>query len=206
MRRSFTLIELIVVIAIIAILVAVIAPNAFKAIEKAKMAKLIADYKAIKTGVFALYADTGHWTGDEAGDDCILHLEDGQLILISQESCPTCVTSPGKCWQLSSLYNNDYDWPGWDGPYLNLRYTENPWGGVGVIWRGGSSSFPGIYMCYTLYCNPLFSAINNCKIPDSVAEKIDDQYDDGNESAHSGNFWESTTGICGYSWTIVPER
>jgi len=39
MRRSFTLIELIVVIAIIAILAAIIAPNAFRAIEKAKVAE-----------------------------------------------------------------------------------------------------------------------------------------------------------------------
>ena len=34
MRKSFTLIELIVVIAIIAVLAAIIAPNSFKAIAK----------------------------------------------------------------------------------------------------------------------------------------------------------------------------
>ncbi len=58
MKRSFTLIELIVVIAIIAILAAIIAPNAFKAIEKARVAKTIADLKALKGAITALYADT----------------------------------------------------------------------------------------------------------------------------------------------------
>ena len=57
--RGFTLIELIVVIAIIAILAAIIAPNAFRAIEKSKIAKTQEDLKAIKTGVMALYSDTG---------------------------------------------------------------------------------------------------------------------------------------------------
>ena len=61
MKKSFTLIELIVVIAIIAILAAIIAPNAFKAIEKAKITEAIADVKTYKTAIFTLYADTGHW-------------------------------------------------------------------------------------------------------------------------------------------------
>jgi len=67
-KKSFTLIELIVVIAIIAILAAIIAPNAFKAIEKAKVSQLIADFKAYKTGISALYADTGHWIADGRAD------------------------------------------------------------------------------------------------------------------------------------------
>ncbi len=58
MKKSFTLIELIVVIAIIAILAAIIAPNAFKAIEKARVAKTVADMKSIKTAFTALYTDT----------------------------------------------------------------------------------------------------------------------------------------------------
>ncbi|MBU1112912.1 MAG: type II secretion system protein GspG [Candidatus Omnitrophica bacterium] len=58
MKKSFTLIELIVVIAIIAILAAIIAPNAFKAIEKAKVAKTVADLKSIVSGITTLYIDT----------------------------------------------------------------------------------------------------------------------------------------------------
>ena len=62
--KGFTLIELIVVIAIIAILAAIIAPNAFKAIEKAKISGTIGDYRAMKTGAMAYYADTGTWPTD----------------------------------------------------------------------------------------------------------------------------------------------
>jgi general secretion pathway protein G len=61
MRKSFTLIELIVVIAIIAVLAAIIVPNAFRAIEKAKISKIIAEIKVIKTAALDYYSDTGSW-------------------------------------------------------------------------------------------------------------------------------------------------
>ena len=61
MKKGFTLIELIVVIAIIAVLAAIIAPNAFRAIEKAKVANAIADFKSFKAAFGAFYADTGRW-------------------------------------------------------------------------------------------------------------------------------------------------
>ncbi len=59
--NGFTLVELLVVIAIIGILAAVVAPNAFKAIEKAKLNKVIADCKAIEAAALSHYADTGEW-------------------------------------------------------------------------------------------------------------------------------------------------
>jgi prepilin-type N-terminal cleavage/methylation domain-containing protein len=55
MRKSFTLIELIVVIAIIAVLAAIVAVNAFRAIEKAKISAVIADMKTIKKTANAYY-------------------------------------------------------------------------------------------------------------------------------------------------------
>lgn len=64
MKRGFTLIELIVVIAIIAILATIIAPNAFKAMERAKVSKVLEDYRAVKGATMAYYADTGVWPGD----------------------------------------------------------------------------------------------------------------------------------------------
>ncbi|MDD2702767.1 MAG: type II secretion system protein, partial [Candidatus Omnitrophica bacterium] len=67
--KGFTLIELIVVIAIISVLSAIIAPNAFRAIEKAKLARVEADAKAIKTAAFSMYADTGMWPGSNWSDD-----------------------------------------------------------------------------------------------------------------------------------------
>jgi len=68
-NKAFTLVELIVVIAIIAILAAIIAPNAFRAIEKAKLARVEADAKAIKSAAFAMYADTGMWPGSNWGGE-----------------------------------------------------------------------------------------------------------------------------------------
>jgi len=69
-RKGFTLIELIVVIAIIAILAAIIAPNAFRAIEKAKISATVEDFRSIKTGAMAYYADTGTWPADCAASPC----------------------------------------------------------------------------------------------------------------------------------------
>src|SRR3989338_2256659 len=89
MKKSFTLIELIVVIAIIAILAAIIAPNAFRAIEKAKISRVVADLKAIKTATFAYYADTGKWPISG--------------VYISDDTHP--------------LLSDDGS-AGWDGPYL----------------------------------------------------------------------------------------
>lgn len=102
MKKGFTLIELIVVIAIIAILASIIAPNAFRAIEKAKVAKFVGDYKAIKAAVYALYADVGRFPG---------HYEN---------LAPPLVT--GGAWAAV---------PGWDGPYLE-KLPEPPWKVIGA--------------------------------------------------------------------------
>ncbi len=105
MKRSFTLVELIVVIAIVAILAAIIAPNAFRAIEKAKISRAAEDMKTIKAAALAYYTDTGTWPligvggairGTGAG---FLTNDDG--------------------------YGNPV--PGWDGPYLE-KWPNNPWG------------------------------------------------------------------------------
>ena len=61
MKKSFTLIELIVVIAIIAVLEAIIAPNALRAIEKAKVTRVVTDLKAIKSAAISFYSDIGQW-------------------------------------------------------------------------------------------------------------------------------------------------
>ena len=69
-RKAFTLIELLVVIAIIAILAAIVAPNAFRAIEKAKVAATIRDYRSIETAAMAYYVDTGDWPADCGTSPC----------------------------------------------------------------------------------------------------------------------------------------
>lgn len=101
-RRGFTLIELLVVIAIIGILAAIIAPNAFKAIEKAKVVKVISDVNAIKTAALLYYSDAGVLPPDD--DD---------------------YTSGGVGNHLADFFDNVAGVEGWDGPYLESK-GQNP--------------------------------------------------------------------------------
>lgn len=109
-RKGFTLIELIVVIAIIAILASIIAPNAFRAIEKAKISATVEDFRSIKTGAMAYYADTGTWPAD----------------------CP----GPGAC---TALVTNDAA-NGWDGPYLEKWPPAAKWAGIYLLRRAADSN------------------------------------------------------------------
>jgi general secretion pathway protein G len=104
MKRSFTLIELIVVIAIIAVLAAIIAPNAFKAIDKAKVARACKDIKTIAAACKSYYADTGQWPLDDS-------LGTEQQVSLRQ----------------SDLLQNVRGLFGWDGPYLDNE-PPTPWG------------------------------------------------------------------------------
>lgn len=104
MRKGFTLIELIVVIAIIATLAAIIAPNAFKAIEKGRVSATIGDWKSIKTGAMAYYADTGRWPRSGYGSTA------GEFPRVG------LITDDGMT--------------GWDGPYLENWPATNAWGGT----------------------------------------------------------------------------
>jgi general secretion pathway protein G len=126
-KRGFTLIELIVVIAIIAVLAAIIAPNAFKAIEKAKISATIEDYRSIKTGAMAYYADTGTWPALDAVPPA-----DG------------FVTTDGRAgwdgpylekWPPKAKWAGEYHWcvvtnaaivpcPAWDGDAAQERYVQ----------------------------------------------------------------------------------
>lgn len=171
MRKGFTLIELIVVIAIIAILAAIIAPNAFKAIEKAKVARAISDYKTIKTAVGAHYADTGKWIG---------YMD---WLIIE-----------------SSLFYNEYPrkgsgnpLAGWDGPYLEGGFERHPWGGFYFFeceedWAKSPTEPPNglkeLLIDFEDRCD--MAMINNsCYVAKNSALKIDEMLDDGNLSTGS---------------------
>ncbi|MBU2043959.1 MAG: prepilin-type N-terminal cleavage/methylation domain-containing protein [Candidatus Omnitrophica bacterium] len=123
MKKSFTLIELIVVIAIIAILAAIIAPNAFKAIEKAKVAKAASEMKTIKTALMAFYSDVGIFPGAHyfTPDDVV-----GVVWILEDPSGGGCLSL-----QASPLLTNEADVSGWDGPYIE-RATKHPWPDTGL--------------------------------------------------------------------------
>src|SRR3989338_6673064 len=177
MKKGFTLIELIVVIAIIAILAAIIAPNAFKAIEKAKMSKGIADFKAYKTGFYSHYADTGVWP--------IVGL--GPITPNGTAGSWVPITDNG-------FLNNVKTLPGWDGPYLEKAIPTHPWGGtygLDCINRGKGAACD-ISLFFDDRCYP--SGVDlECRVPENTAQKIDQMVDDGNTTYNvtdpSGNMW-----------------
>ena len=170
MKKSFTLIELIVVIAIIAVLAAIIAPNVFKAIEKAKIARAIADFRTIKTALLALNVDTGNWP---------------------------VTRSPDPGWQRnivldSDLYMNLNNWPGWDGPYLETRYIGSPWGGRMAMQSTNEGRGPQQELLIE-YDDNCIQLPKLCPVPLESAQVIDEKMDDGDTSILSGDIWVDDT-------------
>ncbi|MFH1363898.1 MAG: prepilin-type N-terminal cleavage/methylation domain-containing protein [Candidatus Omnitrophota bacterium] len=199
MKKSFTLIELIVVIAIIAILAAIIAPNAFKAIEKAKVAKAESEAKTFKTAVYALYADTGHWPGD---DGPIVNGQPWSIIYLDPDT--STLPWPGAPdMQPSELMQNDSSWPGWDGPYLDRLYGLHPWGGTYVMYR--QHWINGLFVYYWEVCYPC-SDISACRyacgIPAATAQRMDDHLDDGDLTYPTGGAFMAGSGG-DYIWRLV---
>ncbi|MDD3296982.1 MAG: prepilin-type N-terminal cleavage/methylation domain-containing protein [Candidatus Omnitrophica bacterium] len=182
--KSFTLIELIVVIAIVAVLAAIIAPNAFKAIEKAKIATAISDFKTYKTSMGALYADTGHWIADSFGPNR---------------------RAQGLYPGATNLDTNISNWPGWDGPYLEKVKLSTPWGGIYTIERWndfGRGSRKEMWLGYDDLCYS--GGLSNCYIPLKSAQKMDERIDDGDLSTGSfrhGLYTSESSGDC--AWILV---
>ncbi|MDN5331985.1 MAG: ral secretion pathway protein [Tepidanaerobacteraceae bacterium] len=112
-QRGFTLVELLVVIAIIGVLAAIIMPNAFKAVEKAKISRVVADVRAIKAAGYVYYADTGDWP--KAGEDFY---------------------DPGTGDNYSFLcFMKSNGNAAWNGPYLEKPLGTTPWGGYYRYWK-----------------------------------------------------------------------
>ena len=107
---GFTLVELGVVIAIIAILAAVLTPVVFKSIDKAKVARTIADLKAIKQAATAIYID---------------------LSVFPQEGAWCAGAGFVNIAGVPAAYQAK-----WSGPYLEKWPKEFPWGDCVSYLRG----------------------------------------------------------------------
>ncbi|MBU1113071.1 MAG: prepilin-type N-terminal cleavage/methylation domain-containing protein [Candidatus Omnitrophica bacterium] len=187
MRKSFTLIELIVVIAIIAILAAIIVPNAFKAIEKAKVTEAIADFKTLKTAMYSMYGDTRKWGIENHEDNLAAYPQHGFVFVNN----PNVVPYDPRFTELVDDPNSDADpnndMPGWDGPYVERLKGKTPWKGSYAIqaWRcddetgGFDSNARDIWLEFEDICYEGPRTNTACPVPDSVALKIDTAVDDG---------------------------
>jgi general secretion pathway protein G len=187
MKKSFTLIELIVVIAIIAVLAAIIAPNAFRAIEKAKVSAALADFKTYKTALGALYADTGHWIADDyiGVGPVTTHFK------LNPGETPFDVNP-------TQLANWSYvTWAGWDGPYLETLKGMHPWGGCYIVGWLADFDGNGIEDLRIELDNWCYGAAVDlgCGVPKQAQIRIDQALDDGNLS----------TGIV-QKWPLLPPQ
>ena len=120
-KRAFTLIELVIAVAIIGILASVVAPNAFRAIEKAKVVRVIADIRSVKTGAMNFYGDVGLFPGSQWGTmpgDAYSPADYGEGFLN-----PPGVHSGSPAERALAQQNI----ANWDGPYLE-QWGMTPWG------------------------------------------------------------------------------
>ena len=165
-RQGFTLVELIVVIAIIAILSAVIAPNAYRAIEKAKVTRVMADVKSFQTAGLGYYSDVGLWPPD------VCPSEDPGFMRWDAFSVRCCGSTTPTAAENVTMQSS------WNGPYLEKGFPNTPWGGS-YDWEHWPTAQwlqqPGTYVSVrTLYgtiqkgqsCGIVAAAVDSTSVPD----------------------------------------
>ena len=136
-NRGFTLVELLVVIAIIGVLAAIITPNAFKAVEKAKVARALADAKALRAAALAYYADMGFFPQDvnRGFDPGFMYPMSPAEYYSTPEGQQVLARAQAEGW--TGGWGTDQLTPeqkqaiarNWKGPYLERWPDRTPWGG-----------------------------------------------------------------------------
>ena len=201
MKRSFTLIELIVVIAIIAVLAAIIAPNAFRAIEKAKVAQVIKSLDAIKVAAITFRTDVGLWPGSQWGimpGDPLSQARYGEGFVD-----PPGVYSGSTSEQAAAqkLVRN------WNGPYLE-KWSRTPWG-ILYLWdfNNWDASGDGIGPEHVVWLDFVASPgpYDNKKVPPSSRDKLDFDID-GGDGLSAGHIQQMDNGFYGISLMVIVQQ
>lgn len=107
-KKGTTLIELIVVMGIVAILAGISMGAYHKFIVSAKKSATMATLDSVKTTILSLEIDTLLWPGLKSADNC---KADGD------EYADLMADNIG-------LFNNNGNFPGWDGPYLASIFLD----------------------------------------------------------------------------------
>ncbi|MBN3040644.1 MAG: hypothetical protein JW867_05915 [Candidatus Omnitrophica bacterium] len=152
MKKTFTLIELILVVGIIALLAGAMIPMVSSARQKARAAKVMLLVDTFKTSTQKFFADTGRLpTESSLSSDPWAH----ELFENSANSSAAWPDPP-----------MGQPIPGWDGPYINGRISEShsPYNSsIGISWSIPAPGTVGRVNLY-LYNVPENDAleINNC--------------------------------------------
>ena len=159
MKRGFTLIELLVVVAILIILAAILLPIFANRTEEARIARMAAEIRNMRTAVLMFMADNG------------------RLPTVDYSTNPPT----------EEFLNNPNSLATWRGPYLEKFPTTTPWGtnltyNVDTTdnspWGGTTPTCTGVDLSSYSQVSWLTIAVAST-IPVSSIARLDQQLDDG---------------------------
>ena len=158
MRRGFTLIELLVVVAILIILAAILLPIFANRTEEARIARMAADIRTLRTAVLMFQADTGRLPnnlGELAGTTNVTSIPNWRGPYIERDS----LVSP---WGTAISFN-----------YIDNTGGSNGWDTI----CAGATNVPD----FDYYTYLEITVDSTKKIPpNSSIAKLDQSLDDGN--------------------------
>lgn len=95
LKKGFTLIELLIVVAIIAILAAIAVPNFLEAQTRAKVSRISADMRSLRTGIESYYVDNNAYPETDFGETVLTNVGAGLLRITTPIAYMTTIpTSP----------------------------------------------------------------------------------------------------------------